>query len=391
LLLAGCYEVELRVNLLPTGEVMLTHAVSLPSPALNMRLSSMGATPAQAEKELTQLAQQDAALIGATEIIDLELAPAGDKMRVTRRIVFADGARLARYFELLGLTAKTELTKKRASLAVEADHLDIEKLARLGRFFEKQDKPAGSPAGAALKGGATLTLKVSLPDAIEQATPPGRREGGAVVWTVPEDAFGQPFKVDATAKLGATKPLAVGPARPFDGAAADRALAAVSPPDARDYLRRMGGRVVPILHARIGEKGQTDLALLWTSDEVSRDAERYHRRLDALMIPETAQNDYQWIEALQLEDRRVVADGWRSREDFEPKELGGAIAVAKVEGKWRLTFTAPRLYAGAAAALAGPPDRVVGVLVVSSPKGKTKHAPVTVADLQAGKAITLEP
>jgi hypothetical protein len=389
LVAAGCYETEVHVKLLPSGAALLIHTVSMPAAALTMRLSSVGASPAQAEKELAQLADQDATLIGDMEVIDIAVQPAGDHVRIVRRYLFANAERLARFLDLLGLTVKPAPGKAVVGLTAAAERLDMEKLTRLGRFYEKPENGDQNGEGK-LKSPGGFTLRLTLPETPEQVAPAARKEGRTVSWTVGEDNFGQPFKVAASAKKEDGKLLPLGAAAAFDGAAVDRLLATMPADGAADFTRRMGGRLIPIIHARIDEKLQVDLAFLWASDDVSRDAAERFRRLDEALIPELTVNYYEWLELLRVDGQRIVAEGFRRRAPLAAKDLAGPLTVAKVAGQPQLTFTPPAMYATETPA-SGPADRVVAMLVVTFPGGQTKHQAVTVADLHSGKPIILAP
>ncbi len=382
LLLAGCYETEVQVKLLPNGQALVIHTVSMPAAAFNMRLSAVGATPPLAENELAQLAEQDVALVGKQmELIDLSYQTTNDRVRLVRRYLFADREHAARFLDLLGLTFKIADSCSAVAATASADRLDLQKLTRLGRFFEKTDN--GQQAEGKIKSTSSFTFRVTLPDYPDPGTPPGRKEGRTTSWMVNEENFDQPFKVAVSAKKKKIAPLPLGRSAPPAGAAIDAVLASLPTDGADDFTRRMGGRMIPIVHVRVGKDLRADLSLLWASDEISRDAADYFRRLEALLYPELNVNYYEWIEVLNFDDQRTVAEGYRTREPLSSKQLkklGGAISISKKDGKENVAFDLPKLYQTKSPAN-GPADRVVAMLVVTFSDGQTVHAPVTVGGM----------
>jgi hypothetical protein len=350
-----------------------------------MRLSSMGVTATQAEQELVQAVEQDAALIGRMQVIDVTLTGGTDKTRLVRRMVFDDVTHLNRYLELLGLSAAYKPSCRTASLTVAADRLDLQKLTRLGRFFEKQE--SGKSENEMTKNNSSLVLQVTMDRPIQSVEPAGRRDSRHVSWQIAEENFNQPLKAVVTTKRQADKPLPIGRGYPANLGAAEALRAALPAEGVADFTRRMGGRLVSLVHVRLDDKLNTDLAWLTPDDEIAQSAADYHRRLDAYLLPELGINYYEWLEVLSLDGQRIVAEGYRTRRPFAPKDLPPTLAVSVVGKKPQVAFTPPKLYIDLADEASG--QRVVTVLVVTFPSGKQKHRAITVADVRAGKAMVL--
>lgn len=385
LLALGCYDVKLRVRIYPTGELLLTHDVLVNSSVYEMRLSGLGLTQPDVEKDLQRLLEQDAALVGRARVIDATVHREGDNMLMQRRLLFDEPARVARYLDLLGLTGEVRVKKNRAAVEIRAEKLELSKLVRLGKFYEEQKESA--PGAKSTPSGDRFTLLLSLPGEVGQETPLGRREEDAVSWTVEREQFAAPFQVLLKTKSARHRPWPGACGAMVDGEAFARALTALDTGEAAEATRRIGGRMMPILHLRLDKDLRVDWALLWVDDPVSHAASQYLYRADTLLLPELSHNYFRWLEVLTVADRRLVAEGYRTRQPLAAKDLGGSLAVTKQGREARVIFTPPAAYREIKAT--GPASRAVGLLAVTFPDGREQNRIITAADLQSGKPIEL--
>ncbi|HPQ71404.1 MAG TPA: hypothetical protein PKW95_19910 [bacterium] len=342
LLLTGCYEVDLRVHVFETGEGLLTHAVKLPTAAFNMRLSSMQTDTAALTKELQESTAADAAAIEGLTLAGVAVVAEANKTVIERQLLFADGKALSAYLALLGLDTKLQHKKtlfckrtKGFDFTLHAERIDQQKIVRIGRYYE--DNPSGMGEQKQMLQASSLTVAVNLPGALETIAPDTRRDEGAYVWSVRGDQYEQPLDAHLAVKTAKAAPLAMADQPPT------KAFATVTDGEGGQenfalFTRRLGGRFIPVLHARLDKKGRVDLALLWLTDEVSGQYGPYYRRVDEMLLPEIAANYFSWMELVALDGQDRLAAGYRSRRPFAAEQLEGMFAIAK-DGSSATFFT----------------------------------------------------
>lgn len=386
LMLAGCYDVKVRLQVFPNGELLVTHDVVVPASVYDTRRSALGLSPQDVENDLRQSLEQDAALIGKARVIDAAVHRVGTNVLLQRRVIFTDPARAARYLELLGLTGEISVKKGDAAVAVKAAKLELARLVRLGKFYEETKAPATADNSQSPSGNR-FTLQLDLPGNLVAEEPLARRDNGELAWSVEEAQFDAPFQAAAKTKAEKFVPWPGAAGAKVDGEAIARLLAAFDDAAAADYTRRLGGRITPILHLRLDKNLKVDWAILWAGDEIGRAAAQYQARVDALLLPELGHNYYRWLETVGEGERRTVAEGYRTRQPLPAKDLGGPLTVTRQGNEARVVFAPPAVYRQIAAA--GPASRIVGMLVVTFPDGREQSRVITAADLQSGRPVEL--
>ncbi len=388
LLLAGCYEVDLRVHVFETGEGLLTHAVKLPTMAYNMRLSSMQTDTAALTKELQDSTAADIASIDGLTLAGVAVVAEANKTVIERQLLFADGKALSAYLALLGLDAKLQHKKtlfcqrtKGFDFTLHAASVDQQKIVRIGRYYE--DNPSGMGEQKQMIQASSLTVAVNLPGALETIAPDTRRDEGTYVWNVTGEQYQQPLDVHLAVKTAKTAPLAMLDQPPT------KAYAMVTDGDGGQenfalFTRRLGGRFIPVLHARLDNKGRVDLSLLWLTDEIGAQYGPYYRRVDEMMLPEIAANYFTWMEIVALDGRNRLAAGYRSRQPFAAEQLNGMFAIAK-DGS-SATFFTPKVDTTQTDS-----ERPTMVVKVTFADGREAQHVVHAKELQANTPILLRP
>ena len=386
-LLTGCYEVKVDVQVYPTGEALLTHVVTIPTMAVNMRLKSMSISAVDMRKMIEQQAEQDAVQIGETQLVDATIRQGPDSTTITRRFLFAEAEHLSAYFELLGLEAKYKRGCFRHKFAVEAPAVDEGKVVRLGKFYEPPPKKE-QVITESFATERSFTLRVTMPGSDKKVEPESEKFGNAWEWKIAEERYPEPLAVDYQTRRKKAKLPPLGKPATSDFAVIDRVLTGLPGDGAAEFARRFGARLTPVLHLRLDKRDRVDLSLLWRADETAAQAADYHRQVDTLTAPDFAAAYFPYVEALELDGGRIVAEGFRRRAPCKAKELTGALRVERDGKRQVVVLQTPRMYRGAGAK-AGPPERVVAVLVVTFPDGAQQYRVITVADLRAGKAIRI--
>lgn len=381
LVLTGCYEVDLDVRVFPTGEALVTHTVTMPGAAFNMRLGSIRVTQTQLRNQLRELTEQDAAAVGNARVVDVAVQSGSDKARIVRRLIFDDASHIAPYLALFGLETEYKKGCFSRKLHVSAPTLDEEKLVRLGKYYEAQNTEL--PPNPQFKSNRRFALRIDLPGQVKKAEPAPRIDEAGLAWVVNGIDYQQPFDVSVKVKPRRQKTGVIGQAAVLDGDAIDRVLAALPADRSAAFTRRLGGRLTPILHVRLDKKARADLALLWSADAVSADAAAYHRAVDALVLPDLSTAYFPYLEVLEIDGQRIVAEGYRRRGPIPAAKLDGALRVAKKADEFEVSFSSPRVYAKTGDG-AGTPDRVAAVIVVTFPSGAVGHRVITVRDLREG-------
>lgn len=390
IILAGCYEVEMRVRVFETGEGLLTHAVKLPTIAYNMRLSALQTDTATLKKELRESTLADAAPIDGLQVAGVAVIADGDKTVINRQLLFADGRALSAYLDLLGLNAqlqrKTTLFCKRTKgfeFSLQADKIETEKIVRLGRYYEDSPSGLGNRQMPMKMSQGSLEIAVELPGELKAIAPDTRRENGGYRWTLPGDQYEQPLDLRLAGKLAKVKPLAMDE-QPLGKPFTAKLVGDSDPAEYEAFARRLDERFIPLLHARVDKKGRVDLALLWLTDDISAGYTAYHRRIDDLLLPELHTNYFSWMELCALDGENRLAAGYRSRRPFPTERLVGMLAVAK-DGT-AATFFTPRVES-----IAGDGERVAMIVKVTFADGRTAQAQVYAKDLANGAPIVLKP
>ena len=396
MLLAGCYEINLQIKVLETGRTLLAHNVVLQNTMFQMRLSELKLSPTQVRNEVRRLADQDAATLSHVQVAGVSVIAEKDNTLISRQFLFDDSASLVKYLELLGLTANLQQSKsfwskkiEGFSLKLSAVKIDDEKAMRIGRLYQKpkdmqMNNPSMPPAGS-------FSLDVELPGQIQTINPGTVRDSQGLNLKIPADKFEQPFEAEIVSKLSPPKALPLDQATAFDAAALDQLLASSVAAGGADFARRMGGRIYPLVHARIDKKMNVDLSLLWVADDINQLPIDYYGRTDRLLFPELTTNYFDWIELDRVGGEEIAGQGFRTREPFAADELKGPLRIEKQKnGRIAVSLALPRIYDQSAKA-AGDPSRVVAVVLVTLPDGKDLEKIIRVGDLQAGgKAVIAE-
>jgi len=390
LLTAGCYDVELRVQVFENGQGSIDHTVILAKAMYQMRLAAKELTDQKALASLRSLAATDAAATGGLQIAEVKIANVGGNVHLVRRFLFDDAQAMNRYFSLLGIQTDLKVKKtffcrrvKGFDFTAKAATLDIQQLTRIGDFYEAQQQEGAMPGVASPD---HLSLVVALPGETGQVEPDTRRERGAVFWTVSSEQFAQPHSFTLAAKLPKRKPQDVQTQLPFDVGAVLRPALAASPDEAVKLLSRLGSRAVPVLHVRLDKQRRADLALLWAPDEVLADAAAYHAQLDAMLFPDLTTNYYRWMEVVTVNDEQRLATGYRTRKPLKADQLTGALRIEKTESGAAVSFTPPPINWPAGVE---PPDYPALLLIATFPGGGQQQRVVTYAQLRQGSKITV--
>ncbi|HPM77541.1 MAG TPA: hypothetical protein PK961_10645 [bacterium] len=388
LLLTGCYEVDLRVRVFETGEGLLTHAVKLPTVAYNMRLSSMQTDTATLTRELQESTAADVAAIEGLTLAGVAVIAESNKTVIERQLLFADGQALSAYLTLLGLEAKLLQHKtlfcrrtKGFDFTLHAERIDLEKIVRIGRYYEAS--PSGMGENQQALKASSLTVAVNLPGALATIEPDTRRDEGTYAWSVTGEQYEQPLDVRLAVQTAKAAPLAMldqPPTKIFAASATGDEAAA----DFAAFARRLGGRFMPVLHARLDKKGRVDLSLLWLTDEIGAGYGAYHRRVDEMLLPEIAANYFTWMEVVAVDGQNRLAAGYRSRRPFEVEQLQGMFSIAK-DGS-SATFFTPRVDTAQADG-----ERPAMAVKVTFADGRQAQYVVRAKELTANTPILLRP
>jgi hypothetical protein len=390
LLTAGCYEIKLDVQVYPTGEALVTHTVSMPAAAVRMRLSALKRSDTDVLDEMRAQAEQDARVVGGTRVVDVKVIPGENKLSLRRRFLLDDPAKLKHLLALFGLDAEYKKGCFSQGFTAQAATLDERKLARLGPYFEQRGESEPSVNAMAAKEAASFTLTATLPGPEKVAEPEGAWIRGARVWSVPEERYGNAFVVRLQAGNKHAKLPALQTATPLDGRAIDAVLATLPGHETADFTRRLGGRLLPVIHVRMDKKGRADLAILWRADELISPVADYHGNLDALAMPDLAAAYFPFVEVLNLEGETVVAEGYRRYRPFDAKQLTGALRVNGRGKNGAVSLQLPQVFVlETVGERGGTSGRPVAVLVATFAGGATTHRVLTVDDLRQGRKVVL--
>jgi len=381
LALAGCLEIDVKVQMFEPGQGVIVHEVRLPAATFNMQAMSMHLTSDQLEQKLSGLATADAAVIAGLQVGRATIRSDGEEITLSRVFLFQDEKALASYLNLLGLKAVLErktsglFTKRLAgcALKVDAATLDAKVLARLGDALAQA--PATIPA--------TLRLIATLPGRVESVVPANSAAGHTAAWEIPSDRFNQAFHAEFVTRVPKPREAELGEPAPFDGTAVDAIIGGLA---SSAYLQRLGNRSFPLLHLRLDKKLNADLSVLWVADDITENMAAYHQQVDELLLPELRANYYDWLERVTLGAQTYLAGGWRARETVPAKKLTGALAVRREGDRIVVSFTPPRML-NAPDNQNDSPERIVAAVLVTFPDGREETIFVRVKHLRAGETI----
>ncbi|HPQ71401.1 MAG TPA: hypothetical protein PKW95_19895 [bacterium] len=392
-MLSGCYEVYVDIQFNDAGQAYVSHYIVVPKKAFELQLNKMGLEQKQALEIMQNIAHRDAVMIGDMHATSRESFFGGDRVVLVREFLFDNHRALSDYLSLLGLRATIKERRtffcrklKGYDVTVEADALDMDKLLHFNELFsapEESDEELPSFLGEDSK---QFTLKVFLPGELNAVEPQAQVDWVFRKWSVKGNDLAKPFRAfisntfprrdEITGVKKSTDPLPT----------LDAPTATLT--DQGRFADLMNGRFYPVLHARVHGNGKIDLNYLPVYTDETTSLNSFLRLSDWMLMPETISNYQEWLEALEVDEEITLGFGTRNRKPFAAKDVAHLLQVA-ADGR-SATFYPPKLY-NDATKVAGDPERVSMVVLVTFADGRTAQASVHAKDLAGGAPIVLKP